>query len=113
MFINNFDPVAIHIFSIEIRWYSLAYIFAILIGWFLSKKIFIKNDKIRDKFDDFITYVILGIIVGGRVGYVLFYQTKLFLNNPFYIFEIWNGGMSFHGGLFGVIVSIYFSSRYI
>ena len=57
MFINKFDPVAIQIFSFEIRWYSLAYIFGIVLGWILSKKIFISDDKIREKFDDFITYL--------------------------------------------------------
>ena len=74
MFINNFDPVAIQIFSLEIRWYSLAYIVGILIGWILSKKIFISDEKIKEKFDDFITYIILGIILGGRLGYVIFYN---------------------------------------
>ena len=72
MFINNFDPVAIQIFSFEIRWYSLAYIFGIVLGWVLSKKIFISDDEIREKFDDFITYLIIGIILGGRLGYVFF-----------------------------------------
>ena len=63
MFINNFDPVAIQIFTFEIRWYSLAYIGGILIGWFLSKKFFILDEIIREKFDDYLTYVILGIII--------------------------------------------------
>ncbi len=72
MFINNFDPVAIQIFSLEIRWYSLAYIVGILLGWILCKKIFISNEDLREKFDDFITYIILGIIVGGRLGYVFY-----------------------------------------
>ena len=72
MFINNFDPVAIQVYSIEIRWYSLAYIIGILIGWVLSKKIFISNQDLRERFDDFITYVILGIIIGGRLGYIFF-----------------------------------------
>jgi phosphatidylglycerol:prolipoprotein diacylglycerol transferase len=112
MFINNFDPVAINIFSIEIRWYSLAYIFAILIGWFLSKKTFISDDKIREKFDDFITYLILGIIVGGRLGYILFYNFNYYLNNLADILKVWQGGMSFHGGLIGVIfVSFWFAKK--
>ena len=74
MFINNFDPVAIQFFSIEIRWYSLSYIVGILLGWVLGKKIFITNPNLKENFDDFITYVILGIIVGGRLGYVIFYN---------------------------------------
>ena len=105
MFINNFDPVAFSVFSFEIRWYSLAYIFGILIGWYLSKKYFIDNEKVKETFDDYITYVILGIIIGGRLGYVIFYDLSYFLDNPIEILQIWNGGMSFHGGLLGVILS--------
>ncbi len=112
MFINNFDPVALQIFSIEIKWYSLAYIFGIIIGWFLSKKIFITDSKINEKFDDYITYIILGIIIGGRLGYVFFYNFNYYLNNIFDIFKIWQGGMSFHGGLIGIIVfSIWFAKK--
>jgi len=104
MFINNFDPVAIEILSIEIRWYSLAYIIGILLGWILSKKIFISNPKVNEKFDDYITYLILGIIIGGRLGYVLFYNLSFYFNNPLDIFKIWEGGMSFHGGVIGIII---------
>ena len=112
MFINNFDPVALQILSIEIRWYSLAYIFGILAGWILSKKYFISSNNIRDKFDDFISYIIIGIIVGGRLGYVIFYNLDYYLNNLFDIFKIWQGGMSFHGGLIGIIVvSIIFAKK--
>ena len=112
MFINNFDPVAIQFFSIEIRWYSLAYIIGILLGWVLSKKIFISDENIKVKFDDYLTYAILGIIVGGRLGYVLFYNFSYYLNNFFEIFKIWQGGMSFHGGLIGVIIaSILFNKK--
>ena len=112
MFINNFDPVAIQIFSIEIRWYSLAYITGILLGWFLSNKIFISNPNLKEKFDDFITYIILGIIVGGRLGYVIFYNLEYYSNNLTDVFKVWQGGMSFHGGLIGVIaVSIWFSKK--
>ena len=112
MFINNFDPVAIQFFSIEIRWYSLAYISGILFGWILSKKIFILNQKLNDKFDDYITYLILGIIIGGRLGYVFFYNLNYYSTNLIEIFKIWEGGMSFHGGLIGIIfVSIQFANK--
>jgi len=112
MFINNFDPVAIQIFTFEIRWYSLAYIAGILIGWFLSKKFFILDEIIKEKFDDYLTYVILGIIVGGRLGYILFYNLNYYLNNFIDIFKIWQGGMSFHGGVLGIIfVTIVFSKK--
>ena len=105
MFINNFDPVAIQIFSIEIRWYSLAYIFGILIGWLYCKKILIKDKNISKLFDDLISYLIIGIILGGRLGYVIFYNLEYFSNNPIEILMIWHGGMSFHGGLLGVLAS--------
>ena len=112
MFINNFDPVAIQFFSIEIRWYSLAYVFGISIGWILSKKIFIPDGDIKEKFDDFITYLIIGIIVGGRLGYVIFYNYNYYSNNLLDVFKIWQGGMSFHGGLLGVIIgSILFAKK--
>ena len=112
MFINNFDPVVFQIFSLEIRWYSLAYILGILIGWLICKKILIKDTNINKKFDDYITYLIIGIIIGGRLGYVLFYNFNYYLNNFFDIFKIWQGGMSFHGGLIGIIIaSILFAKK--
>ncbi len=112
MFINNFDPVAIQILSLEIRWYSLAYIIGIMLGWFLSKKIFISDIRLKEKFDDYITYLIIGIIIGGRLGYVIFYNFAFYANNIIDIFKIWEGGMSFHGGLIGVIaISILFAKK--
>ncbi len=112
MFTNNFDPVAFEIFSLSIRWYSLAYIFGIIFGWVYCKRILIKDVMILKLFEDYISYLIIGIIVGGRLGYVIFYNFFYFLNNPIEIFMIWNGGMSFHGGLIGVIISsILFSKK--
>jgi phosphatidylglycerol:prolipoprotein diacylglycerol transferase len=111
MFINNFDPIAFQIMSFEIRWYSLAYILGIVVGWILCKKIFIKNSDISDKFDDYITYLIIGIILGGRIGYIIFYNFSYYLDNIFDIFKIWQGGMSFHGGLLGVIASSYIFAK--
>jgi phosphatidylglycerol:prolipoprotein diacylglycerol transferase len=111
MFINNFDPVALEIFSLEIRWYSLAYIMGILIGWFLAKK-FLIGKNIYTRFDDYITYVIIGLILGGRIGYVLFYNLGFYINNPLDIFKLWQGGMSFHGGVLGIIIaSILFAKK--
>ena len=111
MFINNFDPIAFEIMSFEVRWYSLAYILGIVVGWILCKKIFIKNSDISEKFDDYITYLIIGIILGGRIGYVIFYNFSYYLDNIFDIFKIWQGGMSFHGGLLGVIASSYIFAK--
>jgi len=113
MFTNNFDPVAFQILSFEVRWYSLAYIVGILLGWILSKKIFIQKSYLKEKFDDYITYLILGIIIGGRLGYVIFYNFNYYLNNLTDIYKIWEGGMSFHGGVIGIIVaSILYSKKY-
>ena len=112
MFINNFDPVAFQIMSFEIRWYSLAYILGIIFGWLLCKKIFIQKSDISEKFDDFVTYLIIGIIVGGRLGYVIFYNFDYYISNIFDIFKVWQGGMSFHGGLLGIIIaSILFAKK--
>jgi phosphatidylglycerol:prolipoprotein diacylglycerol transferase len=105
MFINNFDPVIFQIFSLEVRWYSLAYIIGITLGWIYCKKKLIKDQQILGLFDDFITYLIIGIILGGRLGYALFYNLKYYLENPFEILMLWNGGMSFHGALIGIIIS--------
>ena len=111
MFINNFDPIAFQIMSFEIRWYSLAYILGIVVGWILCKKIFIKKSDISEKFDDYITYLIIGVILGGRIGYIIFYNFSYYLDNIFDIFKIWQGGMSFHGGLLGVIASSYIFAK--
>ena len=113
MFTNNFDPVAFQLFSLNIHWYSLAYIFGIIFGWVYCKKKLIKDSTVLNIFDDFISYLIIGIIVGGRVGYIIFYNLIYFLNNPIEIFMVWNGGMSFHGALFGIVCSSYiFSKKY-
>ena len=106
----SIDPVIFSFGFIDIRWYSLAYIFGLIFGLILIKRLNrIKGNLISiNQLDNFFIWAVIGIIFGGRIGYVLFYQTYLFIENPFYIFEIWNGGMSFHGGLIGIIVSTYF-----
>jgi len=104
MFINNFDPIAFQVFSIGIRWYSLAYIVGLVFGWIYCKKILIKDKDKKNLFDDFITYIIIGIIIGGRLGYVFIYNPSYYLENLNEILMIWNGGMSFHGALLGIIV---------
>ena len=111
MFINNFDPVAFSFFSLEIRWYSLSYIFGIVFAWIYCKKFLIRNEKILDLFDDLISYIIIGVILGGRFGYVIFYNINYYSKNILEIFMIWEGGMSFHGGLLGVIFATYIFSK--
>lgn len=102
------DPVAIAIGPVQIRWYALAYLVGILLGWFVAARLSRLSDarpNARD-IEDFIPWAVLGVILGGRIGYVLFYNTSYFLHNPFETLKIWQGGMSFHGGTLGVIVAI-------
>ncbi len=103
------DPVIFSLGFIEVRWYSLAYILGLIIGLVIIKSLNKnKGNLITVKqLDNFFIWAVIGIILGGRIGYVILYQINEFLNNPLYIFEIWNGGMSFHGGLVGIIISIY------
>ena len=106
------NPVLISIGPFAIRWYALAYIVGIIAGWFYARTI-IASEKLWGgpapitvtEFDDFIIWVTLGIILGGRIGYVLFYNLPHFTAHPFEIFELWNGGMSFHGGFLGCVVA--------
>ena len=111
MFINNLNPVALEIFSLKIHWYSLAYIFGIMFGWIYCKKKLIEDKKILDLFDGLINYLIIGIIIGGRVGYILIYNLDYYLANISEILMIWKGGMSFHGGLIGVIIATFLFSK--
>ena len=112
MFINNFDPIAFQVFSVEIRWYSLAYIVGLLLGWIYCKKFLIIDKDKKNQFDDYISYVIIGIVIGGRLGYVFFYNPSYYLENLNEILMIWNGGMSFHGALLGIVfVTILFCKK--
>ena len=110
MFTHNLDPVLFDFGFVAIRWYSLSYVAGILIGWWLGKKIIIKRFKNIGKkfdleeFDDLITYLIISIIIGGRIGYIIFYNFNFYISNPLDVFKIWEGGMSFHGALIGVIL---------
>ena len=108
MFINNFDPVAFEFLTFEIRWYSLSYIAGIVLAWIYIKKFILKETEYSKYIDDLISYVIIGVIIGGRLGYVIFYNFEYYISNPLEILMIWTGGMSFHGGVLGVIISTYF-----
>jgi phosphatidylglycerol:prolipoprotein diacylglycerol transferase len=108
-----FDPVLVSIGPFAIRWYALAYIVGILLGWLYARAI-IRNEalwggpapmKLAD-YDDFILWVTLGIILGGRTGYVLFYNLPHFLSHPTEILQLWKGGMSFHGGFLGCVLAV-------
>ena len=110
MYTHNLDPVLFDFGLIIIRWYSLAYIIGILAGWWLGKKIIVKRFKNVNykfdlkEFDDLITYIIISLLIGGRIGYVIFYNFGYYASNPLDIIKIWEGGMSFHGALIGIIV---------
>ncbi len=117
MYTHNLDPVLMDFGFLVIRWYSLAYIFGIVIGWWFGKKIIrhiLKNSNIKFKlndFDDLISYLIISIILGGRIGYVIFYNFEYYISNPSKIIKVWEGGMSFHGALLGVIIGSYLFSK--
>jgi len=117
MYTHNLDPVLIDFGLIAIRWYSLAYIFGIILGWWLGKKIInhiIKDINLKfniEEFDDLITYLIISIIIGGRLGYVIFYNQSYYLANPLDIIKVWEGGMSFHGALLGIIIGTHVFSK--
>ena len=106
------DPVALDLGFFQLRWYSLAYLAGILIGyWYLTKLVDAPGAPMaRRHADDMIFYATLGIILGGRIGYILFYQPSL-MNNPLDMFKVWEGGMSLHGGALGTIVAIFIFSR--
>ena len=116
MFTHNLDPVIFSLGFISIRWYSLAYVLGILIGWWYGKKLILnKSHLLKEKFnlknfDDLITYLVISIIIGGRLGYVVFYNIEYYYSNPVDIFKIWEGGMSFHGALVGIILGTYIFS---
>jgi phosphatidylglycerol:prolipoprotein diacylglycerol transferase len=107
------NPILISIGPLAVRWYALAYIVGIIAGWFYARAI-IASERLWGgpapltviDFDDFVIWITLGIILGGRTGYVLFYNLPHFIEHPLQIFQLWNGGMSFHGGVAGCIVAI-------
>jgi phosphatidylglycerol:prolipoprotein diacylglycerol transferase len=110
----HFDPVLIHLGPFAIRWYALAYIAGILLGWRYGVAL-IRNERIWPpaaspinvaQMDDLILWITLGVIVGGRLGYVLFYGRDTFLSDPLEVVKVWHGGMSFHGGFLGVTIAI-------
>ncbi|HYI84888.1 MAG TPA: prolipoprotein diacylglyceryl transferase, partial [Acetobacteraceae bacterium] len=107
------DPVLVEIGPLVIRWYALAYIAGIVLGWRLARRL-VQLPPVAatpEQLDDFVTWVTLGIIIGGRLGYVLFYRPGYYLMNPLEALAVWQGGMSFHGGAAGVILAIILFAR--
>jgi len=119
MIVHNFSPVLVDFGFFQIKWYSIAYIVGILLGWFYATKIIRKTSKNncgyqsikKSDFDDLILYLIVGIIIGGRIGYIIFYNLEYYSENFLEIFKIWRGGMSFHGGLLGIILATFLFAK--
>jgi phosphatidylglycerol:prolipoprotein diacylglycerol transferase len=109
----NIDPVLVQLGPFAIRWYALAYITGIVGGWLLIRRLVRRPGWTVDAtaIDDLVLYVTLGVILGGRIGYVLFYQSGWYLSHPLEILQVWRGGMSFHGGLVGVILALVLFAR--
>ena len=109
----QFDPVLISIGSLAIRWYALSYIVGFILFTILGRRRIAQGNSVftKEMLDDFLTWGILGVILGGRIGYVLFYKFSDYLANPLDIFKVWEGGMSFHGGFLGVVVAMWLFGR--
>lgn len=109
--INPISPVAFSVLGFDVRWYALAYIAGFVLGFWMLKKLMLPDNSqvslSKKQFDDFFSFIVLGVIIGGRLGYVLFYNLPFFVANPLEIFAVWHGGMSFHGGLLGVIIATF------
>ncbi|MHA1572875.1 MAG: prolipoprotein diacylglyceryl transferase [Alphaproteobacteria bacterium] len=115
----DIDPVAVQIGPIAIKWYGLAYLAGLLLGWLYIRRLLSQTKLWADdrppflpqKVDDLLIYMVAGVLIGGRLGFVLFYEPSYYLENPLDIFAVWKGGMAFHGGLFGSGVAIWIFSR--
>lgn len=107
------DPVALQIGPLAIRWYALAYVAGIVLGWRLAMRLAARpgTPVTPQEVDDLVVWLTLGIVLGGRVGYVLFYNFHIYVDNPLAALRIWEGGMSFHGGLLGVILAVVLFAR--
>ncbi len=104
----DIDPVAVSLGPLDIRWYALAYLAGFLLGWKYCISLAKRDRALRpfpDDIDDYLPWAMAGVILGGRIGYVLFYQPMLYLHDPLAALKIWQGGMSFHGGALGVIIA--------
>ena len=104
----QFDPVLVHLGPISVRWYAIAYIAGIVLGWRLLRHLVVAPPPVATvlQADDFLTWATLGIVLGGRIGYVLFYQADTYARHPLDALKVWQGGMSFHGGMLGTVVAI-------
>ena len=108
-----FDPVLVHLGPLAIRWYALAYIVGLVIGWRYCLALSKQPPQIArtEDIDDFLVWATLGVVLGGRIGYVLFYNLPHFVAHPLEILQLWNGGMSFHGGFTGCVLAVILFAR--
>ncbi len=109
----NIDPVALSLGPLKVHWYGITYLVGFLVGWWLGR---LRTRKPwapinEEQMGDMLFYIALGVILGGRFGYVIFYNFDLFLANPLWLFKVWEGGMSFHGGLLGVMLAMFWFCR--
>jgi phosphatidylglycerol:prolipoprotein diacylglycerol transferase len=109
----DIDPIAFEIGPLAVRWYALAYIVGLIVGWKYAVWLNRRPAGLAPKtvLDDFLVLAVIGIVLGGRIGYILFYQPGFYLENPLAVFELWRGGMSFHGGLIGIILAMLLFAR--
>ena len=117
----NIDPVAFSLGPLSVKWYGLAYMAGLLLGWWYVKRL-VTTDRLwrgnkspmdANMMDDVLLVVTLGVVVGGRLGHVLFYEPSYYLSHPVEILKIWHGGMAFHGGMIGTIVAMWLFARYM
>jgi phosphatidylglycerol:prolipoprotein diacylglycerol transferase len=114
MLYPEIDPVALQVGAIKIHWYGVSYMVAFIVGWWLARVRARQTGLLDNKgVDDLVFYVVLGVIIGGRVGYILFYSFGAWMSDPLELFRVWEGGMSFHGGLLGVLVAVWLFARKI
>jgi phosphatidylglycerol:prolipoprotein diacylglycerol transferase len=104
----DLDPVALQLGPLAIRWYALAYILGIVLSWRLMRRLVVRSPEVATttQVDDFVSWATLGVVLGGRLGYCLFYQPSVYLRDPIGILRVWTGGMSFHGGMLGVAIVV-------
>jgi phosphatidylglycerol:prolipoprotein diacylglycerol transferase len=115
------DPVALYLGPLSVKWYGLSYMAGLLLGWVYAKRLLVedrlwpssKRPFLPERADDLLLFMTIGVLVGGRLGYVLFYEPRFFLHNPLHILLVWHGGMSFHGGLIGTIIAMVLFVRWI
>ncbi len=107
------DPVLIHIGPLAIHWYALAYLAGFVLGWRACMRLARQNAEgpSPQHYDDFLTWAVIGTLLGGRLGYILFYQSDMYIRDPLEMLKIWHGGMSFHGGMLGVILAAWLFTR--